>query len=239
MGFKMKILFISDAHLGYNFETNFELVRRIISKTKPDVILSAGDWDLDVELIKKGVTKKKFQSMFNGIPVYSILGNHDNETGEITDLINSLKNKDGSNIFFEGLLETGKLTLLGMPINFSSEYFGSFIRQAIQYRRTKPDVLIIHDCLNNYINVIDWIIQIVQPKIILCGHVHDRPFYHEEREVFVKTGDPLCGDAYKKLTAHLFKVITTIPYGGYAVINYNPNSREVVGFSLQMLGGDE
>lgn len=232
MGGGVKILFISDVHLGYDVETNLTLVNKIVKITKPELVLSGGDWDIDIEVIKNGLTREKFMKMFNNVPIYSILGNHDNETGKLSEFINNLTNSDGSRVFFEGLIEVYGLKILGKSIYFNSDSIGEFIRWVVQNRDTQPDFLILHECPNRDINMMDYIISVIKPRIILCGHIHDESFYHKEYNVFIKSRDSLCAGKYESLTVDLFKVITYSPFCGYAVIDYNPDSRELLGFTL-------
>lgn len=228
----MRILFISDVHLGYDVRLNSELVKKIVSQVQPDLVLSAGDWDLDVELISSGFSHDDFMGMFNGVPVYSILGNHDNESGEAVSFIDSLHNSDGSRVFFDDLVEFGGLKVLGKSVVFNSNTIGNFMRWVIDNRSVKPDALVLHDCPFGDVDLLKFIGRVLGPRLILCGHVHDRSFQHVEYNVFVEYGDSLCFNAFRKRTIDVFKVITTFPFGGYAVIDYNTDSRVVNGFRV-------
>lgn len=73
-----KILFISDLHYnkrvfrGHNESVSLDWLIGIISHEKPDIILSAGDWDKGFE------TPEDFLRITSKVPVISIYGNHEN-----------------------------------------------------------------------------------------------------------------------------------------------------------------
>ncbi|WP_157092454.1 metallophosphoesterase [Thermococcus chitonophagus] len=43
----------------------------MVYRTKPDLILSAGDWD-------RGISREEFEELLKEVPVLSIYGNHEN-----------------------------------------------------------------------------------------------------------------------------------------------------------------
>lgn len=231
----MRILFISDTHFGYDFELAYYTVKKIIDKTSPELILSAGDWDFDKELISRYGTDW-FNKLFTNHNVYSILGNHDLESGddEAEKLIMGLKNSDDSRVFFDGLIEVNGLKILGVPgiIEDSSDL--DYIKKTlIKHGDSEPDFLIMHDCPEFYpINLTSFIIKIVQPKNILCGHIHDEPFRIKQYDYYLESSDALCSDYFKKIRVNIIKVITTPPFTGYALIDYNIESRSINSLTL-------
>ncbi|MDK2791104.1 MAG: hypothetical protein PWP15_1624 [Methanothermococcus sp.] len=75
----MRILFISDLHTTMIENAQFEWLNQIIIETRPDLLLSAGDWD-------EGLTRNSIQPILEKIPLLTIFGNHENMQ-ELTQII--------------------------------------------------------------------------------------------------------------------------------------------------------
>ncbi|MDR0982698.1 MAG: metallophosphoesterase [Culturomica sp.] len=82
---KLKIVAISDLHLGYNIGNN-ELAKwiKIINNQNPDIILIAGDIiDNNVEILEKRNTSDILRQLHSKYGVYACFGNHDYFGGDL------------------------------------------------------------------------------------------------------------------------------------------------------------
>lgn len=81
----LKLVMISDLHLGYHNDRN-DLRRwlELVKKEKPDALLIAGDLlDRAMRPVREEGSAEEFRQL--GIPVYAVLGNHDYYAGESGD----------------------------------------------------------------------------------------------------------------------------------------------------------
>jgi len=231
----VKILFISDTHFGYDFELAYYTVKRILDTTKPDLVLSGGDWDFDKELISKhGVSW--FSELFSDYTVYSILGNHDLESGDkdAIKIVMNLKNSNGSRVFFSGLIDFNGVKILGVPGLIEDVKELEYIKKTLlKYRNSEPDFLLMHDCPEwHLINIKNYVVSTVKPKNILCGHIHDESFKMKQEDYYIESTDTLCTNYSVKKNVNIIKIITTPPFTGYALIDYNPESGSINSITL-------
>lgn len=164
----MKILLISDTHTDW--EKSMEnTLKGIIKKTKPDLILSAGDWGVipfSIDELKK-----------NDFKIKSVIGNHDNKyVLQAYGVVgNDIEIFDNTILCF----------LHGLPVSdtFSSE--GSvvsveeYLKKALQIRKELKkrllhcDILVTHAPITH--PAVKAAVELIQPKLHLSGHVHDSP----------------------------------------------------------------
>ncbi|MFA4640224.1 metallophosphoesterase family protein [Pyrococcus kukulkanii] len=189
----MRILFISDLH--YTHETFHGIYQGlawswlldIVYRTKPDLILSAGDWD-------KGISREEFEELLREVPVLSIYGNHEN-----MEVLKQLRNpllenkpvliEDGEVVEVKGIKISGISGVLsktgkpkrGVPRKTEEEYI------EICKKLRPVNFLLIHEApaipefegiikLNPHTKTVLECLKRVKADLILGGHIHETPY---------------------------------------------------------------
>lgn len=192
----MRIMFISDLHATRPTDEQFRWLYNNAKMIKPDLILSAGDWDV-------GLTKKSLRPIIEKWPLLTIYGNHENMP-ELTRITHSLLNRpilinDFEVINYNDTLISGVNGIYSEKKNIKKgvprQKGNSFIRKAqkfIQEYKPQPlqiDYFLCHETpqLPVYIKqqaehlrfrmfkgsqLILQVINMVKPKIVLNGHLH-------------------------------------------------------------------
>ena len=189
----LQILFVSDLHYTRRKPEleQGEWLLNLVDETKPDILLSAGDWD--------ELTDEKFLSdLVQKVPVLTIYGNHEN-----MDSLKSVKNPLLENIDillpdytpfqFEGLKILGvsgiwsgrRRSRHGIPRKKGTEFI-DLAREFYEKYNPKKfdiDILLIHDVPNipEYEEkftmhagtmIVRKVIELLKPKLVLNGHTH-------------------------------------------------------------------
>jgi len=187
----MSILIISDLHYekgsfhGVYQGGALDWLLSIVDKTKPTALVGLGDWG-------SAWTRKDWNSLTENVTTHAIFGNHDN-----VNLIESIKNKDGSKIlthdgeirsiegikfgFINGIISDKGTPRRNVPRSTSED----FLRIASNFKSL--DILCTHESpivpeygkkFNSGIgpNVMIKVIEKVQPKIGISGHLDFGPY---------------------------------------------------------------
>ncbi len=173
----MHILVVSDLH------GDLKAAREACQLTKPDLILSCGDWGDPLE-----VTKAEFESIQAFAPIHTTFGNHD-----AVEILKSLENHDGTPV----LLPQGKAVVVaGLRLaaiggiwakSHSKPFYVTDEDVAAMAERIAAagpiDILLTHGCA---IGVADLTpsgrhggqrcfleaTKTIAPRLHLCGHLH-------------------------------------------------------------------
>lgn len=191
-----RILFISDLHYTSrpHEQDQGEWLLALVDDVKPDILISAGDWD---ELADEVF----FRNLVHKVPVLTIFGNHENLEAlqsVSNPLLNGtgilmpdftpidLKEKFGFTILgVSGIWSGKKRRKKGIPRKKGKE----FLDLAIEfYERYSPepfeiDILVVHDVpdipeyrgkinLHAGTSLVKEMIELFKPKLVLNGHVH-------------------------------------------------------------------
>lgn len=173
----MRILVVSDLH------GDLKSARRAATRTRPDMILSCGDWgDPDQ------VAEDELTSLMSAGPIYSTFGNHDP-----LDLLARLKNQDGSAV----LLPQGEpLEIAGLRLaaiggiwakSHAKRHYvtdADVAQAAARIAKFGPiDILLTHGCPIGLADLtpsgrhggqrcfLD-AFKTISPRLHLCGHLH-------------------------------------------------------------------
>ncbi|MGC9133712.1 metallophosphoesterase family protein [Caldisphaera sp.] len=185
----MHLLFVSDIHMNLKIykgvDESYAMIwlNKLIDKIKPDVLLSAGDWDKDV-------TPKDFSIISSKVKLITIYGNHEN-----FNIIKDYSIKDGKVIKLNNISISGINGLLEEKVSFSwknikeeniiESYLNKIIRDIKKYTNNL-DIFISHQppfLPEVYPGMIEDIynkamlnfIKELRPKLYLNGHM--KPCY--------------------------------------------------------------
>lgn len=107
---KVRLLFISDIHLGSFFSSGIaEELRRVVEHTAPDLILLGGDYVDTQSAVSK--LSELITDFVRVAPVYAVSGNHDQMVG--VDDVRSAIELSGGNWIEESAVKHGEITLSG------------------------------------------------------------------------------------------------------------------------------
>lgn len=111
LGKEMKIVMISDLHLGYhNRRADFARWVDLINAERPDLILIAGDIiDINVDPLEREHTAEEFHRLT--APVYACLGNHEYYAG--VDKALPFYKEAGINLLRDSVAYVGPLRIIG------------------------------------------------------------------------------------------------------------------------------
>ena len=145
---RIKVLFVSDLHYRPDLADRCPLkglglaaIEEIINSEKPDLLISAGDWDL-------GFDKESFERIAAMVYLLTIYGNHENRQG-----IASARNRDGRPVLlpdaelveFEGLKIAGISGNLGSGRRWHHKTMGEFMGYAERLAELSVEVLVTHE----------------------------------------------------------------------------------------------
>ncbi len=191
-----KILFVSDLHYTpyHNEGDQGEWLLKRIDEVRPDVLISAGDWD---EL----ATAEYLSTITQKVPLLTIYGNHENMPALLTVKNPLLRNMkvllpdyrivDLSEEFgfkivgVSGIWSGKRRSRRGVPRKKGDEFITRAREFYEKYHLEKfdIDILLIHDVPNipEYSRMITMhagtvqvreMIELFKPKLVLNGHVH-------------------------------------------------------------------
>lgn len=188
----MRILMFSDLHFSGNI-TDIQqfMLFELVKQFKPDVVIHAGDLNLcDAKVLMMIDSEYFFEGVLNGVPFYTVYGNHD------SDAIFDITNIDGTPI----LLKDGMNEVMGLKIFAFNGIFGfskkrwyhrsldEAVKLAFKHGNTEPDIMVTHEVpygnwsnklnIPKYLNVLNFMVDFVKPKLYLFGHLHTNPPYN-------------------------------------------------------------
>ena len=172
----MRIVAISDMH------GNLTAARQAASESKPDLIISCGDWGDPDE-----VNAAELQDILSIAPILTVYGNHDD-----LELLSSTTNMDGSPILLSPgeVREAAGLRFAGISgIRAKSHQKPHYVtdedvaHQASLLAGKGVDVLLTHGCPIGLADAIPGgrrggqrcfldAFHSVMPRVYLCGHLH-------------------------------------------------------------------
>jgi len=185
----LRLLFVSDIHMnlkGYKgTDESYAMIwlNELIDEIKPNVLLSAGDWDKDV-------TPNDFSIISSKVKLITIYGNHEN-----FNIIKDYSIKDGKVIKLDNITISGINGLLKDKMPFLGKYddekniiksYLKEINQKIKKHANKLDIFISHQppylpevyqgMVNDIYNqaILDFIMEL-RPRLYLNGHM--KPCY--------------------------------------------------------------
>ena len=188
----MRILFVSDLHFpGSITDMQQYMLFEIIRQIKPDIVLHAGDLNSsDMKILMIVESEYFFKDVLGGVPFYTVYGNHD------SDALADIKNLDGTPI----LLKDGMNDVMGLKIFAFNGIFGfskkrwyhrsldEVVKLAFKHANTEPDIMVTHEVpygnwckefkIPKYLNVMNFAVDIVKPKMYLFGHLHIKESYN-------------------------------------------------------------
>lgn len=184
----MKILLVSDIHKSYRFYKQIDetiaidWLLYIIDKEKPDVLISAGDWD-------EGVTEEDFYEIERRVKLFTVYGNHEN-----FPIIKPRAMVDGKIYEIGGLAIAGINGLIGEGKIFNippdkAENIARKIKRKLNNKRL--DILIAHqppylpevypDMREDEGSVLMYkIMEELRPRIFFNGHMTGGPYSYYE-----------------------------------------------------------
>lgn len=176
-------MFVSDVHYRPGLEhtkpgssLGLEKVKEMLEREKPDLLLSAGDWDY-------GFTSSMFEKLAEKTHILTIYGNHDNIKG-----LRNARNKDGSPILipdakpvdYKGLRIAGISGNLGSGKKWHHKTAQQFNECVEKLVGKDIDVLITHEAparvpflpSNPYgKKIVLHAVERIKPKLHFSGHV--------------------------------------------------------------------
>ncbi len=189
-------MIISDLHYnrrvfkGIDESRAWEWLLALVDYHKPGLLISLGDWGEDIN-------SEEFYELLRRVRTWSLYGNHEN-----LELLKQLYNVEVSRyerVLFEdgeirefnrikfgainGIVAMKKKVKKGVPRKTPEEYL-----EAARKLANKIDVLLLHESpklpIEEYEFIIDdyrtettaRAVEIVKPKLILCGHLHMSPY---------------------------------------------------------------
>ncbi len=176
----MRFLLISDIHKthslykGYDESVAVEWLLKIIDKTKPEVAVSAGDWD-------EGITVEDLRKIKSKVKLLTIYGNHENFS-----LIKNYAMSNGKIFEINGLKIAGINGLIGekdvkkMYFTTPSEFMNAI--HMIKKSVAKLDVLITHQPPylreiypnmreDSYSRMVFEAVEDLKPRLLFNGHM--------------------------------------------------------------------
>jgi 3',5'-cyclic-AMP phosphodiesterase len=202
-GIRVKILHLSDIHYRISYpKTNesyktflphmtspeifLEMVSKVITEEKIDLIITSGDLTDDGNLEDYLKLKKLFEQYFNGIPHIIGLGNHDHHDN-FYNAFNYLENR-GQVDFFNHVVDYKGLRVVVFDNTFKGSPNGAFepsqlvwLNQTLKDSKAYRVILVMHHHLLDIKNqvpavkeTIDFskIIEDSSVVAIICGHAH-------------------------------------------------------------------
>ncbi|AOL17224.1 metallophosphoesterase [Sulfolobus sp. A20] len=176
----MRFLLVSDIHKSYEFYRGYdesvavEWLLEIIDETKPQVLISAGDWD-------EGMTSEDFGRILSKVKLLTVYGNHEN-----FPIIQRYAIPNGKVFEFGGLKIAGINGLVGdnnikgIPITTPTQFMNAIYR--IKKYVPKLDILVTHQPPyipeiypkmrpDNYNELVFEAVEDLKPRLFFNGHM--------------------------------------------------------------------
>jgi len=178
----LKILMVSDLHYsikpfkGRDESKVFETFYEVVEDEKPNLVLSAGDFGEEA-------TEKMFRPICKQAYFLAIYGNHDN-----IGLIKSLRNENGTLCWLSdgNIIEWQSLRIAAINGNVvlrkrkPHHHTPEEVEQLIEAyaARGRIDALVTHEAPKHHLlkssgyEVLSKAMEVLKPKLYLCGHTH-------------------------------------------------------------------
>ncbi|MBF7691463.1 metallophosphoesterase [Acinetobacter pollinis] len=160
-----KIALIADLHIGLfsGHEKQLETIVKIINKERPDIVVVAGDWTYEPEntLAEELSILKQID-----VPVYSVLGNHDEEYPgpPIQELLNHALESNHIMDIEGKIVEFDHFRLLGVGDLWAGKTDMCFMPDLPQ---DKPWVIVSHNP-----DTVEMVPKLPTKPLMLAGHTH-------------------------------------------------------------------
>ncbi|AOL17534.1 metallophosphoesterase [Sulfolobus sp. A20] len=172
---------VSDVHKayrvyrGYNQSVAVEWLLEVIDKTNPQILISAGDWDV-------GMTPEDFGRILSKVNLLTVYGNHEN-----FPLIENYAMPNGK-VFEFGDLKiaginglVGDANIKGIPRTTPTHFMNAIYK--IKESVSKLDILITHQPpyipdiypnmrADNYSKLVFEAVEELKPRLFFNGHMH-------------------------------------------------------------------